>query len=141
MRADPVRWRDGSGWTIGLQLSHSSAQVNSLLASATVSSVVSAEDHVKHELAGRCLELSMWLGGAVRSLEKVLKGAQKVLKRWFEAGLLHLGREPVSSLEPRMTVEGSVDASSAAKGLFFFARRLHVLHLLASECHDDGRMA
>eukprot|EP00913_Durusdinium_trenchii_P032560 g30482.t1 len=59
VRSDPVRLPDGSGWTVGLQMTHSSASVNAVLASATVMSVVLGDDAAKHSLAGRCLELSM----------------------------------------------------------------------------------
>jgi len=59
VRGDPARRRDGSGWTLGLQMTHSAAAVNAALASATIMSVVTADDATRSNLAGRCLELSM----------------------------------------------------------------------------------
>mmetsp|Transcript_60742 Transcript_60742/g.113545 ORF Transcript_60742/g.113545 Transcript_60742/m.113545 type:complete len:348 (+) Transcript_60742:53-1096(+) len=59
VRADPARLPDGSGWTIGLQLTHSAAGVNSVLATATICDLVTAADEIKSHLAGRCVELAM----------------------------------------------------------------------------------
>ncbi|CAE7501855.1 unnamed protein product, partial [Symbiodinium necroappetens] len=58
VRADPVRLPDGSGWTMGLQMVHSSASVNAVLASTTIHDLVTADDATKNLLAGRCIELT-----------------------------------------------------------------------------------
>ncbi|CAE7343158.1 unnamed protein product [Symbiodinium pilosum] len=47
VRADPARLFDGSGWTMGLQMVHSSAGVNAVLAASTVQDLVTADDAMK----------------------------------------------------------------------------------------------
>lgn len=59
VKADSLRNMDGSGWTIGLQMTNDSPVVNANLAYAAMNKVVLSDEGVKHMYSGKVLTLNM----------------------------------------------------------------------------------
>mmetsp|Transcript_52048 Transcript_52048/g.120999 ORF Transcript_52048/g.120999 Transcript_52048/m.120999 type:complete len:341 (-) Transcript_52048:153-1175(-) len=59
VKADPLRNMDGSGWTIGLQMTSDSPVVNVSLAHAAMNTIVLADEGTKHNYSGKVMNLTM----------------------------------------------------------------------------------
>jgi len=58
-KAEPLRNFDGSGWTIGLQLTSDSTPVNASLAYAAMCTCVLSDEGTRHQYSGKVMSLSM----------------------------------------------------------------------------------
>uniref|UniRef100_A0A7S4QAX7 RRM domain-containing protein n=1 Tax=Alexandrium monilatum TaxID=311494 RepID=A0A7S4QAX7_9DINO len=59
VKANPLRSADGSGWTVGLQMTNDSPVVNASLAFAAMNKVVFSDESLKHQYTGKTLNLNM----------------------------------------------------------------------------------
>jgi len=59
VKADPLRNMDGSGWSIGLQLTSDSPVVNASLAYAAMNKLVLSDEGTKHQFSGKVFNLAM----------------------------------------------------------------------------------
>lgn len=59
VKADPLRSMDGSGWTVGFQLTHGSAQLNASLLYSAVNACVLSHDSTMCKYSGKIFMLNM----------------------------------------------------------------------------------
>lgn len=59
LKADPLRSMDGSGWTVGFQLTHGSAQLNASLLYSAVSACVLSQDSTMCKYSGKTFTLNI----------------------------------------------------------------------------------
>jgi len=58
-KAEPLRTYDGSGWTIGLQLTSDTTAVNARLAYSAMATCVLSDEGMRHQYSGKVMELNM----------------------------------------------------------------------------------
>lgn len=59
VKAEPLRSMDGSGWTVGLQMTSDNSVVNANLAFSAMNQIVQSDEGFKHSVSGKVLNLNM----------------------------------------------------------------------------------